>query len=166
LAVGVALTPQQMASLTQDMVWLVNQTVDGQSVLVPVVYLSQSTANHVASGAVIQGRTVALNANNQLTTTGTIQSASDATIQAGNLLNAGTLAAGGNLSVQAAQDLLNVGSFQGGNVALVAGHDLSSRATTGAVALGTVNLGGLKAPGLGTPAGGQVTAAGTLTAQA
>jgi filamentous hemagglutinin len=44
LSVGVALTPEQMASLTQDMVWLVDVTVDGQTVLTPVVYLS---AEHV-----------------------------------------------------------------------------------------------------------------------
>jgi filamentous hemagglutinin len=44
LSVGVALTPEQMAGLTQDMVWLVDVTVDGQTVLTPVVYLS---AEHV-----------------------------------------------------------------------------------------------------------------------
>ena len=166
LTVGVALTPDQMAGLTQDMVWLVNETVDGEQVLVPVVYLSQNTANNVASGAVIQGSSVTLHAGNQLTNTGTLQSANDASIQAGNLLNAGTLSAGGNLSVQAAQDLLNVGTIQGGNVALVAGNNLTSSATTGNVTLGTVNLSGLNTPDLGVPTGGTISATDTLTAQA
>ncbi|GLQ98656.1 hemagglutinin repeat-containing protein [Dyella mobilis] len=166
LAVGVALTPEQMASLTQDMVWLVNETVNGEHVLVPVVYLSQQTANNVASGAVIQGATVSLNATNQLTNTGTLQSAGDATIKAGSLLNAGSLGAGGNLSVQAAQDLLNTGAIHGGNVSLAAGNDLLSAATLGSVSLGTVNLGGVSAPNLGLPTGGQVIATGNLTAQA
>jgi filamentous hemagglutinin len=166
LTVGVALTPAQMANLTQDMVWLVNETVDGEQVLVPVVYLSQKTADSLASGAVIQGNTVSLNANGPLTNTGTINATSDASIQAGTLLNAGNLSAGGSLSVAAAQDLLNVGSIQGGNVTLVAGNDLTSRATTGNVSLGGVNLSGLNAPGLGTPTGGQLTATGTLIAQA
>ncbi|RDS80536.1 filamentous hemagglutinin N-terminal domain-containing protein, partial [Dyella monticola] len=166
LAVGVALTPEQMASLTQDMVWLVNETVDGEHVLVPVVYLSQQTANSVASGAVIQGTTVGLNASGQLTNTGTLRSSQNTSLTANNLLNAGTLTAGGDVSVTAAQDLLNVGSIQGGNVVLVAGNNLTSSATTGNVSLGTVNLSGLNAPQLGTPSGGQLTATGTLIAQA
>lgn len=128
LAVGVALTPEQVASLTQDMVWLVSEQVNGESVLVPVVYLSQKTANSVASGAVIQGTTVTLNASNTPANTGTVQAGQDASLKAGNLLNAGHLAAGGNLSVQAAQDLLNIGTIQGGNVQLVAGNHLTSSA--------------------------------------
>ncbi|WP_343133214.1 hemagglutinin repeat-containing protein [Dyella sp. M7H15-1] len=169
LSVGVALTPAQIASLTQDMVWLVNQTVNGEQVLVPVVYLSQNTASHVASGAVMQGSTVSINASNQLTNTGTLQASNDARLKAGNLLNAGTVAAGGNLSVQAAQDLLNAGALQGGNVALVAGNNLTSRADSSTVSLGTVNLSGLSlsdAQRAGIATGGQLSATGILTAQA
>jgi filamentous hemagglutinin len=169
LAVGVALTPQQIASLTQDMVWLVNQTVDGEQVLVPVVYLSQQTANTIASGAVIQGNTVTLNASHQLTNTGIVQSTQDASLQAGNLLNAGQISAGANLSVQSAQDLLNVGTIQGGNVALVAGNNLLSSASANTVNLGNVNLNDLSlndAQRLGVNTGGKIDASGTLVAQA
>ncbi|MFC0087391.1 hypothetical protein ACFFJT_21190, partial [Dyella flava] len=166
LAVGVALTPAQMASLTQDMVWLVNESVNGEQVLVPVVYLSQQTAKNVASGAVIQGSSVTLNASNQLTNTGAIQAAHDASITAGNLLNAGHLAGGGNLSVQAAQDLLNVGNIQGGNVALVAGNNLTSSTLHDAANLGNVDLSGLNIANPSAPTGGQITASGELTAQA
>jgi filamentous hemagglutinin len=166
LAVGVALTPEQIASLSQDMVWLVSEQVDGESVLVPVVYLSQQTANDVASGAVIQGTTVNLHASGNLVNTGTLQASQDATFKAGNLLNAGQLAAGGNLSVQTAQDLLNVGTIQGGNVALVAGNDLNSSANVSDIHLGSVNLGSIAAPSLSLSTGGQITAIGDLTAQA
>ena len=166
LAVGVALTPEQIARLTQDMVWLVSEQVNGESVLVPVVYLSQQTANAVASGAVIQGSSVTINATGNMVNTGTLQANQDATLKAGNLFNAGTLAAGGNLSVQAAQDLLNAGHIQGGQVALVAGHDLTSEANPGHIALGNVNLGSIATPNLGSSAGGEITAVGDLTAQA
>ena len=40
LTVGVALTAEQMANLTTDIVWMVEQEVNGQNVLVPVVYLA------------------------------------------------------------------------------------------------------------------------------
>jgi filamentous hemagglutinin len=166
LTVGVALTPDQVASLTQDMVWLVSEQVNGESVLVPVVYLSQKTAESVASGAVIQGTTVNLNASRQLTSTGTIQASQDASIKAGNLLNAGNLSAGGSLSVQAAQDLLNAGTIQGGNVALVAGNDLVSGVNAGGIHLGDVKLDSLNVPNLNLPATGSITAVGDLTAQA
>jgi filamentous hemagglutinin len=166
LTVGIALTPDQVASLTQDMVWLVSEQVNGESVLVPVVYLSQKTAESVASGAVIQGTTVNLNASRQLISTGTIQASQDASIKAGHLLNAGNLSAGGSLSVQAAQDLLNAGTIQGGNVALVAGNDLVSGTNAGGIHLGDVKLDSLNVPNLNLPATGSITAIGDLTAQA
>ena len=169
LAVGVALTPQQIASLSQDMVWLVKQTVGGEQVLVPVVYLSQNTANAVASGAVIKGGNVALNAGNTLLTTGTIQSSHDTAVQAGNLLNAGTISSGGNLSMQTAQDMLNVGTLQGGNVALVAGNALTSTGSAKALDLGDVHLDGLAlndAQRLGVSSGGKISATENLTAHA
>jgi filamentous hemagglutinin len=148
------------------MVWLVSEQVNGESVLVPVVYLSQKTAESVASGAVIEGTTVNLNASRQLTSTGTIQASQDASIKAGHLLNAGNLSAGGSLSVQAAQDLLNAGTIQGGNVTLVAGNDLVSGTNAGGIHLGEVKLDSLNVPNLNLPATGSITAIGDLTAQA
>ncbi len=126
LAVGVALTAEQMASLTTDIVWMVSQEVNGESVLVPVVYLSAATASNVASGASLSGTTVALDASGTLTNGGTIKASQDATLKAGTLLNAGQVAATGHLSLSAAQDLLSTGTIQGGNVALVAGRDLTA----------------------------------------
>jgi filamentous hemagglutinin len=38
LSVGVALSAEQVAALNEDIVWMVAQEVDGQKVLVPVVY--------------------------------------------------------------------------------------------------------------------------------
>lgn len=50
LSVGVALSAEQVAALNEDIVWMVAQEVDGQKVLVPVVYLSQATANRLQLG--------------------------------------------------------------------------------------------------------------------
>lgn len=58
---GIALTPEQMATLTSDIVWLQSQTVtlpDGstQDVLVPKVYVAQPGPNAVKpNGALITG---------------------------------------------------------------------------------------------------------------
>lgn len=42
LSVGVSLTGEQVAALTHDIVWMEEQQVRGQRVLVPVLYLAQA----------------------------------------------------------------------------------------------------------------------------
>ncbi|KJV36620.1 hemagglutinin repeat-containing protein [Luteibacter yeojuensis] len=171
LAVGVALTADQMAGLTQDIVWLVNQEVNGEKVLVPVVYLSAAHAQEVAQGgAILSGKSVVLDASGALTNTGSIAASRDASLKAGTLLNAGNLGAGGDLSITAAQDILNAGTIKGGNVSLAAGNDIRSGADLGRVELGGVVLGDAVAPmdaaRLGAPAGGGISASGSLVANA
>ncbi|WP_426817036.1 hemagglutinin repeat-containing protein [Winslowiella sp. 2C04] len=67
LVPGVALTPEQIAALQQDIVWLVSETVetaDGpQTVWVPKVYLAQSTLRLTADGALIAGGNLQLSAD-------------------------------------------------------------------------------------------------------
>ena len=47
LTVGVALTPGQIARLTQDITWLEERVVRAESVLVPRVYLASFTLDNV-----------------------------------------------------------------------------------------------------------------------
>ncbi len=141
LSVGIALTPEQMAGLTQDIVWMVNATVDGQQVLVPVVYLSAEHAKALAAdGATLAGKNVILTASGDITNNGTIRASDSAKLTANNLLNSGNIQAGGNLSINAAQNILNGGTLKaGGDVSLVAGNDIRS-GLDAAVALGGINL--------------------------
>ncbi|HEV2539772.1 MAG TPA: filamentous hemagglutinin N-terminal domain-containing protein [Frateuria sp.] len=171
LSVGVALTPAQMASLTQDIVWLVNVTVDGHQVLEPVVYLSAADAkNLAASGATIAGKNVILTASGDVTNNGTIAASQNAQLTASNLLNSGTISAGNDLSINAAQNILNGGTISaGGNVSLVAGNDVLSGVNV-SQSLGTVNMTGLNAPvsavALTTIGPGSITAGGNLAISA
>ena len=171
LSVGIALTPGQMANLTQDMVWLVSATVDGQQVLVPVVYLSAAHARALAAGgATIAGKNVILTASGDITNNGTIAASDSAQLTAANLLNSGTLSASNNLSVSAAQDILNGGTIgAGGNVSLVAGNDVRS-GIDAAIALGAVDLTGLSGPvstvALGNLQPGSIRAGGNLAISA
>ncbi|MBU1665393.1 MAG: hemagglutinin repeat-containing protein, partial [Gammaproteobacteria bacterium] len=100
LSYGAAPTPGQLANLTQDMVWMVSQTINGQQVLAPVVYLAQSTRDSLESGAAIAGSDVNLNLT--------------------KLANVGGTIAGKNtLSVVSQGDITNTsGKLKGGNVAL------------------------------------------------
>src|SRR5690606_12937951 len=60
LSVGVTLTAEQVAALTHDIVWLETREVAGEQVLVPVLYLAQGEGRLAPSGALIQGKDVAL----------------------------------------------------------------------------------------------------------
>ncbi|WP_261171068.1 hypothetical protein, partial [Bordetella pertussis] len=58
LRVGQAPTAEQLARATRDFVWYVRETVDGQEVLVPRVYLTRATrtaasATREAGGALM-----------------------------------------------------------------------------------------------------------------
>ncbi|HHA2818385.1 hemagglutinin repeat-containing protein [Stenotrophomonas maltophilia] len=128
LSVGVALSAEQVAALNEDIVWMVAQEVDGQKVLVPVVYLSQATASRLhLGGAAIAGESVEIRAGN-VSNQGMIRADDRLTIDTGSLLNdRGGISAGGNARITAVEDILNnSGLIQGGNVALVAGRDLKS----------------------------------------
>ena len=110
LTVGVSLTSEQVAALTHDIVWMEDEVVDGQHVLVPVLYLA--------------------NADNRLTPNGALIQGSDVTLIAGkNLDNVGTLKATNNLSAAAGQDMVNSGLVQAGDrIDLLAGNDLTNKA--------------------------------------
>ncbi|WP_296184493.1 filamentous hemagglutinin N-terminal domain-containing protein, partial [Pseudomonas sp. UBA1879] len=110
LAVGVSLTPQQVAALTHDIVWLEEREVNGEKVLVPVLYLAQADNRLAPNGALIAGRDVSL-------------------IAGQNLDNVGTLKSTHNLSATAGQDLVNSGLIQAGNrLDLLAGNDIVNKA--------------------------------------
>ncbi len=90
LSMGVGLTAAQAAALTQDIVWMVEQEYQGQTVLVPVVYLASNSLQLRGNGALIAGGNVELNATNTLSNQGVIAGA-DVSITAGNLLNQGQI---------------------------------------------------------------------------
>lgn len=135
LNVGTALTDAQMAALTNDIVWLVNQTVtlpDGsqQEALVPQVYLRSRAADVTGEGTIIAGKNVTIDAEGRYENSGTIASRNVTIIRADTIDNHGTLS-GGAVIASAAQDLNNLGGLiQGNAVVLSAGRDLNLTSTT------------------------------------
>src|SRR5690606_38640039 len=89
---GVALSAEQMAQLTSDIVWLVEQTVtlaDGstQTVLVPQVYLRLRPGDLDDTGALLAGANVQLNLRGDLVNTGSIAGRRLVSINANNIHN-------------------------------------------------------------------------------
>ncbi len=101
LTPGVALSPEQVAALTETIIWLEEQIIDGQAVLVPVVYLGANGAEGIS----LAGAQIA---------------AAEIDIDAGTAINTGAITAEGDLEIATDTDLLNIGGqiAAGGDVDL------------------------------------------------
>lgn len=90
LAYGVSLTKKQADALTADMVWMEEQVIGGDKVLVPVVYIANPDHLKVTNGAhIIAGK--------------------DLDMKVKTVLNSGTLKAGENLRIEADRTITNYG---------------------------------------------------------
>ncbi len=136
LTPGVALTAEQMALLTTDMVVLTTQTIrlpDGRSkqVLALQLYLRRTQAGDLTrSGALIAGSDVYLNSTGDLINSGSIAADKSLVLLAGkDLINSGGRLSAQDIYARAENDLNNLsGVIQGldatGSVNLQAGRDL------------------------------------------
>ncbi|WP_178120943.1 hemagglutinin repeat-containing protein [Pseudomonas atagonensis] len=128
LSMGVTLTAQQVAALTHDIVWLEEHEVNGEKVLVPVLYLAQANNRLAPNGALIQGGDVTLIAGADLNNAGTLRASNNLAAEAGNnLTNTGLIEAGERLTLKAGNNIVN----SGGGV--ISGRDVSLTATRGDV---------------------------------
>jgi filamentous hemagglutinin len=104
LVPGVALTPQQIAALQQDIVWLVSETVDTadgpQTVWVPKVYLAQTTLRLTGAGAVIGGGNLQLSAES-VTNAGNLFADQALSIDSGQFQHLGGDIKAGSIDVKA-----------------------------------------------------------------
>ncbi|MFA7907302.1 hemagglutinin repeat-containing protein [Enterobacter cloacae] len=112
LKFGVALTAEQVAVLDKSMLWWESATINGQTVMIPKVYLSPKDVT-VHSGSVISGNNVQLAGGNVINSGSTIAAQNGLSIDSSNSLsnlNAGLLSAGGGLNLSALGDINNIGS--------------------------------------------------------
>jgi len=145
LTVGVALSKAQIASLTENIVWLEKRTVEGHEVLVPTVYLASASLEKIAQGgSVIVGKNVALTTTGDTINGGLIQAANSLTINADNIFNTFGSMQGQTVALAATGSIANTsGHISGGDVTLAAGKNITvdtatttfaSRDTTSVVA--------------------------------
>ncbi|MFT0867412.1 hemagglutinin repeat-containing protein [Pseudomonas sp. CAM1A] len=126
LSLGVGLTASQVAALTHDIVWMEKHQVNGEEVLVPVLYLAQANNRLAPNGALIAGQDVQLIAGENLTNVGILQASRKLSATAGNnLVNTGLVQAGERLELLAGNNLSN---SAGG---IITGRDVSLTAVSG-----------------------------------
>jgi filamentous hemagglutinin len=119
LRLGVALTPEQVASLQKDVVWMVETEVNGKKVLVPQLYMADSTRAWLASGAKLSANDLEATAAGPINNSGAIVARDSITLDSGSTFTnrLGSISAGQDLSITAHGDVLNQsGRIQGGNV--------------------------------------------------
>ncbi|VTU18932.1 Filamentous hemagglutinin [Variovorax sp. PBS-H4] len=134
---GIALTPAQMAQLTSDIVWLVEQTAtlpDGstQRVLVPQVYVRVRPGDIDGSGALLSADALRIKSAGDVTNTGTIAGRTLVAINAETLDNLGGRISGGSVALDARADLNDIGGTIDArdSLSIRAGRDINIRTTT------------------------------------
>ncbi|WP_460095181.1 two-partner secretion domain-containing protein [Pseudomonas sp. S2_B03] len=121
LSVGVSLTSAQVAALTHDIVWMEERIVDGQKVLVPVLYLAQAESRNVRGGSLIQGRDLEMLAGSDLVNVGTLKASNDVSVDVkGSLYQGGLVEADERIKLMATDSIRNAlaGEIRGNQVEL------------------------------------------------
>lgn len=100
LVFGKPLTAEQLGNLQQDLVWMVEQDVRGEKVLVPVVYLASSTRDQIQSGAVLHATNVSFEGQSLQNTGGVIRADNQLNVTAtGDIVNRSGAISGGDVSL-------------------------------------------------------------------
>ncbi|NCH72848.1 hemagglutinin repeat-containing protein [Cronobacter dublinensis] len=121
LQFGVALTRDQIASLDKSILWWETATVNGETVMIPKLYLSPKDVT-VNNGSVIAGNNVSLKGGDITNSGSTLLARQDLQLDSQNSisnLNDGLMKAGGNLNLSAIGNINNISSaIRGKTVAL------------------------------------------------
>ncbi|MDU9725762.1 contact-dependent inhibition effector tRNA nuclease [Escherichia coli] len=116
LEFGVALTAEQIAQLDGSILWWESATINGQTVMVPKLYLSPEDIT-LHNGSVISGNNVQLAGGNITNSGGSINAQNDLSLDSTGYidnLNAGLISAGDSLDLSAIGDISNISSVISG----------------------------------------------------
>ncbi|MGS5368593.1 contact-dependent inhibition effector tRNA nuclease [Escherichia coli] len=116
LEFGVALTAEQIAQLDGSILWWESATINGQTVMVPKLYLSPEDIT-LHNGSVISGNNVQLAGGNITNSGGSINAQNDLSLDSTGYidnLNAGLISAGGSMDLSAIGDISNISSVISG----------------------------------------------------
>ncbi|MFM2464003.1 hemagglutinin repeat-containing protein [Paraburkholderia sp. RL17-368-BIF-A] len=125
LPLGMSLSPEQVTALTGNVVIMQTEMVDGQAVLVPVVYLAKASQQNM-NGPLIAATDIDIQNAQTFTNSGTVQAGNTLSIQGNQISNAfGTLQSGGLMTLNTKGNIdLTSATVNAGSLALKAGGDL------------------------------------------
>ncbi|NKJ50978.1 cell surface protein, partial [Burkholderia sp. SG-MS1] len=125
LPLGMSLSAEQVAALTSNVIIMQTETVNGQQVLVPVVYLAKASQQDM-NGPLIAATDIDLQNTQTFSNSGTVQAGNALSIQGQQIDNAfGKLQSGGLMSLATTGNVdLTSATVNAGSLALNAGGDL------------------------------------------
>ncbi len=125
LPIGASLSADQVSKLTGNVIMMETRVVDGQSVLVPVVYLAKANQQNV-NGPLITATDIDLKDAQNFTNSGTVKADNTLSIQGKQIDNAfGALQSGGLMSLTTTGNVdLTSAKVKAGSLNLDAGGDL------------------------------------------
>lgn len=125
LPIGASLSADQVSKLTSNVIMMETRVVDGQSVLVPVVYLAQANQQNV-NGPLITATDIDLKDAQNFTNSGTVKADNTLSIQGKQIDNAfGALQSGGLMALKTEGNVdLTSAKVRAGSLNLDAGGDL------------------------------------------
>ncbi|MGU7785355.1 hemagglutinin repeat-containing protein, partial [Burkholderia sp. PU8-34] len=125
LPIGASLSADQVSKLTGNVIMMETRAVDGQSVLVPVVYLAKASQQNI-SGPLIAASDIDLKDVQTFTNSGTVKADNTLSIQGKQIDNAfGALQSGGLMSLTTSGDVdLTSAKVKAGSLNVDAGGDL------------------------------------------
>ncbi|WP_255253713.1 hemagglutinin repeat-containing protein [Kosakonia pseudosacchari] len=179
LQFGVALNADQIAALDHSILWWESATINGETVMIPKVYLSPKDVT-VNNGSVIAGNNVSLEGGNVTNTGGTLLARNNLSVESDGAItnsNDALMKAGGNVSLSAIGDISNLSSFISGktvalesldgsinNVTLADQFSLDAKSKYGSISLKNTTLGSIAGitatDGLSLAAGKDITLTG------
>ncbi|WP_080407118.1 hemagglutinin repeat-containing protein [Burkholderia ubonensis] len=125
LPLGMSLSPEQVSQLTSNVILMETRVVDGQSVLVPVVYLAKASQENW-NGPLIAANDIDLKNAQTFTNSGTMKAANTLSVEGKQIDNAfGALQSGGLMKLTTTGDVdLTSANVKAGSLQLDAGKDL------------------------------------------
>ncbi|WP_080436265.1 hemagglutinin repeat-containing protein [Burkholderia ubonensis] len=125
LPVGASLSAEQVSQLTSNVIMMETRVVDGQSVLVPVVYLAKADQQNF-NGPLITAKNIDFQNAQSFTNSGTLKADNKLTIDGQQIDNAfGTLQSGGLTTLTAEGNVdLTSAKVKAGSLLIGAGGDL------------------------------------------
>ncbi|MDD3475734.1 MAG: filamentous hemagglutinin N-terminal domain-containing protein, partial [Sulfurimonas sp.] len=128
LKLGKAPTAEQLASIDKDIVWMETRIVDGEEVLVPVVYLVDNS--NKSSGSVISaGNELNLNVENSITNSGELVAENNLNISADSIKNEqGTISSNADTTINSETSIKNIASLitAAGTINIKAKEDITN----------------------------------------
>ncbi|WP_423369524.1 hemagglutinin repeat-containing protein [Burkholderia sp. LMG 32019] len=125
LPIGASLSADQVSKLTSNVIMMETRVVDGQSVLVPVVYLAKASQQNI-DGPLISATNIDFQNAQSFTNSGTIKADDTLAIQGKQIDNAfGALQSGGLMALKTENNIdLTSANVKAGSLQLDAGKDL------------------------------------------